>query len=66
MADPVRKVTVNLPAKTLESAMRLTGKGLTATLVEGLMEIERRSRRTALRKLKGKVRFDLDLDATRR
>jgi hypothetical protein len=66
MAAPVRKVTVNLPVKTLESAMRITGKGLTPTLVEGLEEIERRAKRSALRNLKGKVRFELVLDETRR
>jgi hypothetical protein len=62
----LRKVTVNLPAKSLENAMRITGKGLTPTLIEGLAEIERRAKRSALRGLKGKVRFELDLDETRR
>ena len=62
----MRKVTVNLPAKSLENAMRITGKGLTPTLIEGLAEIERRAKRSALRGLKGKVRFELDLNETRR
>jgi len=62
----LRKVTVNLPAKSLENAMRITGKGLTPTLIEGLAEIERRAKRSALRGLKGKVRFELDLNETRR
>ena len=66
MADAVRKITVNLPAKTLEAAMRITGKGVTPTLVEGLQEIEKRAKRSALRGLKGKVRFELVLDETRR
>jgi hypothetical protein len=66
MGEPLRKVTVNLPRRTLESAMRITGKGLTPTLVEGLVEIERRARRSALRALKGKVRFDLVLEDARR
>ncbi len=46
--------------------MKLTGKGLTPTLLEGLRELERRAKRSALRKLRGKVRFELDLDRTRR
>jgi hypothetical protein len=66
MAEPLRKVTVNLPLKALETAMRITGKGLTPTLVEGLNEIEKRAHRSALRGLKGKVRFELVLDETRR
>lgn len=66
MAEPSRKVTVSLPAKTLENAMRITGKGLTPTLIEGLIEIEKRARRTALRGLKGKIRFELALEDTRR
>ena len=66
MGDPSRKVTVNLPAKALENAMKITGKGLTPTLVEGLVEIEKRAKRSALRSLKGKVRFDLVLGETRR
>jgi hypothetical protein len=45
--------------------MRITGKGLTFTLVEGLVEITRREKRSALRKLRGKIRLELDLDETR-
>ena len=66
MAEAVRKITVNLPAKTLEAAMRITGKGVTPTLIEGLQEIEKRAKRSALRGLRGKVRFELVLDETRR
>jgi hypothetical protein len=66
MRHTLRKVTVNLPARALESAMKITGKGLTPTLIEGLFEIERRAKRSALRGLKGKVRFELSLDETRR
>jgi hypothetical protein len=65
MADAVRKVTVNLPKKPLAAAMRITGKGLTPTLVEGLLELEKRAKRSALRNLKGKVRFEL-FDGMRR
>ncbi|MBI4701009.1 MAG: hypothetical protein HY744_07600 [Deltaproteobacteria bacterium] len=66
MSEPVKKVTVNLPARTLERAMTITAKGITATLLEGLHEIDRRARRSALRGLKGRVRFELDLEETRR
>ena len=51
MDEPLRKVTMKLPAKALDSAMRITGKGVTATLIEALMELEKRAKRSALREL---------------
>ncbi len=66
MRDPIRKITVNLPARLVENATRLTGKGITSTIVQGLQELERSAKRSALRALKGKVRFELDLEETRR
>ncbi len=62
MQDRLKKVTVNLPADVLENATRLTGKGITPTILEGLLELERRAKRSALRALKGKVRVELDLE----
>ena len=61
-----QKITVNIPSPLLHAAMQLTRQGITATIIEGLKELERRGKRTALRELRGKVRIDLDLDATRR
>jgi hypothetical protein len=66
MKPRLRKITINVPAETLENATRITGKGVTPTVIEGLEEIERRAKRSALRALRGKVRFDLDLTTTRR
>jgi len=66
MRERLRKVTVNLPRQTLENATKLTGKGITATIIEGLNELERRAKRSALRALKGRVRFEIDLPETRR
>ena len=66
MSEATRKITVNLPEAELKAAMRITGKGLTPTLLEGLREIELRAKRSALRKLRGKVHFDLALEATRK
>ncbi len=62
----MQKVTVNLPVTTLENATRITGKGITLTILEGLHELERRAQRSALRGLKGRVRLALDLEETRR
>ena len=66
MGTRIKKVTVNLPADVLENARKLTGKGITPTILEGLEELQRRAKRSALRALKGKVRFALDLEETRR
>lgn len=60
------KVTVNLPTATLARARSLTGKGITATILDGLEELERRAHRSALRALRGKVRLELNLERTRR
>ena len=62
----VRKITVNLPSETLARAQRLTGKGVTATIVDALAALERQEKRSALRSLRGKIAFDLDLEKTRR
>jgi hypothetical protein len=62
----LRKITANIPEDILTNAQRLTGKGITLTLVEGLKALDRGARRSALRRLRGKVAFDLDLERTRR
>lgn len=61
----VRKITVNVPADVLDDATRVTGKGITETVVEGLLELKRREKRSSLRRLRGKVQFDLDLETRR-
>lgn len=60
------KITVSVPEALLASARRITGQGVTATIVEALRELQRRDQRSALRKLRGKVAFSLELEATRR
>ena len=62
----LKKVTANLPLELLQRAQRVTGKGITPTLIEALEDLERREQRSALRRLKGKVAIALDLDTTRR
>jgi hypothetical protein len=37
----VRKITVNVPAEILDEATRITGRGVTATVIEGLAELQR-------------------------
>jgi hypothetical protein len=57
MKQRLKKITVNVPTEALDNATRITGKGITPTIVAGLHELARRAKRSALRQLKGKVRF---------
>jgi hypothetical protein len=66
LGEPVKKITVNVPEKLLSSALESTGQGITETVIAGLIEIEKRERRQALRHLRGKINFDLDLEKTRK
>ena len=66
MGEPVRKITVNVPEKLLSNALESTGQGITETIIAGLIEIEKRERRQALRLLRGKIAFDLNLEKSRK
>jgi hypothetical protein len=66
MRERTRKITVNVPARVLDNAVKVTGKGVTLTVIEGLEELDRRAKRSALRALRGRVRFELNLEDTRR
>jgi hypothetical protein len=61
-----QKVTANIPIDLLKSARRITGKGITLTLVEGLLELEKREKRSGLLALRGKLKIDVDLEKSRR
>ena len=63
--EKFRKVTVALPEDVLVRALKVTHAGITRTIIEGLHELERRAQRSALRQLKGKIQFDLELKSTR-
>jgi hypothetical protein len=65
MGEAVKKITANIPAKLLEKAQNTTGLGITDTLIAGLEELERSKRRSELRRLRGRVKFELDLEKTR-
>jgi len=65
MAGAVKRVTVNLPAKLLESAQSASKLGITETLVEGLELVARRRAAEQARKLRGKLDLKIDLDGLR-
>ena len=61
-----RKVTVVLPEDLLAEARRATGLGTTPTIRRGLELLAAKRAYDAVRKLRGKVRFSIDLKALRR
>jgi hypothetical protein len=63
--NSVRRVTANLPAELLDQAMRVTGRGITETIVEGLERVKRADAYRKAIALKGKVQITVDVDASR-
>ena len=57
MDKKTQKITANLPAALLKSAMKATGLGITETLRLGLEEIERKKAYREFAELRGKVKF---------
>ena len=49
----LRKITVNVPADILADAKQITGKGITDTIIDGLRELQRSNKRSALRRTPG-------------
>lgn len=65
MAGRAKRITANLPEDLLEDAMKVTRKGITATLVEGLRLVRRARGFEKAMALRGKVQLDIDLEASR-
>lgn len=59
------KVTVELPAELLERARKSTGVGITGTIRRGLELVAAARAQRELASLRGKVKFTLDLAASR-
>jgi len=60
-----QKITVDVPTALLELAQAATGEGVTATVREGLRLLAARRAQRDLRRLRGKVRFTIDVDHLR-
>jgi hypothetical protein len=58
-------VTADLPEELLRHAMAVTGKGITETIVTGLRLVRRARAYERAMALKGKIRLDVDLAASR-
>ena len=63
--DETRRVTANLPGRLLDEACRVTGEGITDTLVRGLELVRRSQAAGKAARLKGRLRLDIDLEASR-
>jgi len=63
--DRARRITANLPGDLLDDAMKVTGKGITETLVEGLRLVRRTRAYDKAMALRGRIRLDVDLDSSR-
>lgn len=60
-----RRITANLPGDLLDDAMKVTGKGITETLVDGLLRVRRSSAYRRAMALKGKLQLDIDIEESR-
>ena len=60
-----RRITANLPADLLDQAMKVTGRGITETLVEGLERVRRADAARKALALKGRIHVSVDLDESR-
>ena len=65
MAETVKRVTVNLPARLLSDAQGVSRAGITETLVEGLELLARRRAAQQALKLKGRLHLRIDLEKSR-
>jgi Arc/MetJ-type ribon-helix-helix transcriptional regulator len=63
--NEMRKITVEVPEKDLESAQALTGQGVTETVRAALRKMRSIRAQQELLKLRGKVKFSLNLDELR-
>ena len=61
----VRKITVEVPEDLLESALASTGEGITRTVRQGLELVAAGRAYEELRRLRGKVRLGIELEALR-
>jgi hypothetical protein len=58
---PERKITVHVPGDLLDQAQRATGQGITETIRQGLRLVAAGETFRRLSKLRGTVRFSIDL-----
>ncbi len=60
-----KRITANLPEDLLNEALNSTKLGITETLIKGLKLVKRSRAYSKAMALKGKIKFNLDLDMSR-
>jgi len=63
--NKAKRITANLPAELLKEATKVTKKGITETLVQGLQLIKRSSAYKKAKDLQGTLDIDVDLNVSR-
>jgi len=63
--NKTRRVTANLPVELLEDARKVTGTGITETLVAGLTLVKRTAAARKAARLRGRLHLEIDLEASR-
>lgn len=64
--DSARKITIEVPESLLKRAQDSSGKGITATVRQGLELVAAARTFDELRKLRGRFRLSIDLDELRK
>ena len=60
-----KKITIHIPPELLMKAQKNTGEGITETVRRGLQLIAASDSYSSLRKMRGKVKFSVDLKKLR-
>jgi hypothetical protein len=64
--EQTQKITAHIPVDLLHEAQAATGKGITETIKIALSQLAHASAYETLRKMRGKVKFSIDLDELRK
>jgi len=63
--EPAKKITIQIPENLLRRAQKASGLGITPTVRQGLELVAASESYEKLRRLRGKVKFSIDLKTLR-
>ncbi len=66
LREQTQKITAHIPIDLLHEAQAATGKGITETLKIALSQLAHASAYEKLRKMRGKIKFSIDLNELRK
>ncbi len=61
----IKRITANLPEDLVREATRVTGLGITETLIEGLRLVRRTAAFEKAQAMKGRLDLSIDLETSR-